>query len=196
MKVLDFNVEGFKEFLKEAFKEFPHHGQKILVVGIAEGGVPVAELVFNFLIDRSENSVDLDFIEIQRPSTHQKKRNPKSKKILKFIFSILPKFVLNQLRILEHKKLSQRRKSDLKREIQFSDLQNISLYDHILIVDDAVDSGATMKTAVEHLGKKAGKATRLHTLSVVVTQSEPVYKPDYFWLSDVLIRFPWSLDGK
>lgn len=196
MKVLDFKVDGFVDFLNKTFEGHLSSDKKILIIGIAEGGLPVAEIVLRFFEKRTNNTVGLEFIKIQRPSTLQKKENFKIKKTLKLAFSILPKFVLNYLRIVEHKKLSKRRLSDLVREIKYTSTVDFSLYNLILIVDDAVDSGITMKTAVNFVSEKINENISLQTLSVVVTQSEPVYMPDHFWFRDVLIRFPWSLDGK
>lgn len=196
MKVLGFKKDAFIEFLNENFGESNFSYQKILILGIAEGGIPVAEIVHQFFKDLTKNEVSLDFIKVQRPSTKQKKENLKTEKTLRFIFSILPIFLLNYLRILEHKKLSKRSKPDLEREIKWNEELNFSRFDLILIVDDAVDSGASMKITLNFVKEKVKNSTILKTVSVVVTQKNPVYMPDYFQFRDVLIRFPWSLDGR
>lgn len=196
MKVLDFEIEGFKNFLSENFRDLIQLNHKILILGIADGGIPVAEIVYQFFKNESQNQVDLEFIKAQRPSTKQKKANPNIEKTLKFVFSMLPKFILNYLRTAEHKKLSKRNQSDLEREIVLNSQIDFSNFDLILVVDDAVDSGASMKKIINFLNENIDKSTILKSLSVVVTQKKPLILPDYFWLRDVLIRFPWSLDGK
>jgi len=194
MRVLDFKKEEFEKFLNDELGK-SNSSQKILVLGIAEGGIPVAEMVYEFFKKETQNEVNLAFVKVQRPSTKQKKANPKREKILKSLFSVLPKFVLNYLRILEHKKLKNRSEADLKREIHYASLIEFSNYDQVWIVDDAVDSGASMKAVVDDLSFKINKL-RIKTLSVVVTQENPIFMPDLYLFQNVLIRFPWSLDGK
>ncbi|SMC44196.1 phosphoribosyltransferase family protein [Moheibacter sediminis] len=196
MKVLDFKKDGFINFLNENFQELIEVNKKILVLGIADGGIPVAEIVYQFFKNKTQNEINLDFIKVQRPSTKQKKANPITEKSLKFVFSILPKFVLDYLRIFEHKKFSKRSQSDLEREIKLNSKINFSLYNLILVVDDAVDSGASMKTVVDFVKEKTENSVVVKAVSVVLTQQNPIFLPDYFWLRDVLIRFPWSLDGR
>lgn len=196
MKVLDFKKEDFHDFLNESFHDLIDSNQKILILGIADGGIPVAEMVYQFFQNETQNQVSLDFIKAQRPSTKHKKANPNRENILRFTFSILPKFVLNYLRIAEHKKLSKRSETDLEREIKMNSEIEFSFFDLILVVDDAVDSGASMKKVVEFVREKTKNSMVVKSVSVVVTQQNPLFLPDYFWLRDVLIRFPWSLDGK
>lgn len=196
MKVLDFEINGFKNFLNENFPDLIQSNQRILILGIAEGGIPVAEIVYDFLKNENQNQVNLNFIKAQRPSTKRKKASLARENLLKFVFSILPKFVLDYLRVYEHKKLSKRNQSDLEREIISNSEIDFSFYDFVLVVDDAVDSGASMKKVVDFVNEKSQKTMVLKSLSVVVTQQNPLFLPDYFQFRDVLIRFPWSLDGK
>lgn len=196
MKVLDFDLQKFKEFVKQVLVNDAKSFDNILVLGIAEGGLPIAQIVYDTLNEHLNSSVSQGFIMVQRPSTKNKKKSETTQKFIKSIFSITPKFILNYLRIREHKKLSKRSKSDLQREIKWNEEPNFSRFDLILIVDDAVDSGASMKKTLDFVKEKVNNSTILKTVSVVVTQKKPVYMPDYFQFRDVLIRFPWSLDGR
>lgn len=63
----------------------------------------------------------------------------------------------------------------------------------ILVVDDAVDSGATMQAVVGAV-KKANPAAHVVTAAVVVTTKTPVVRPDFHLYDKVLIRFPWAHD--
>lgn len=195
MNVLDFDILEFNNFIKRTIIEEIIPFKKILVLGIAEGGIPIADIVFESL-KNNELIVSRSFIKVQRPSTIKKKKSKFTRKLLKSIFLVSPKFVLNYLRIREHKILSKRLENDLVREIKLNSNIDFSLFDFVLIVDDAVDTGTSMKKTVDFVKEKAPKTTIVKTLSVVVTQNNPVYLPDYFWIRDVLIRFPWSLDGR
>lgn len=195
MKVINFNTNDFVDFLRVSLKEFSTTQQKILILGIAEGGIPIAEIVGKYFNENTQNIISEKFVKVQRPSTKVKKKNAKNEKLLKGIFSILPTFILDYLRVAEHKKLSKRRAHDLVREVQWSNEEDFSKYDFIFIVDDAVDSGASMKAVVDAL-TGFSELLKIKTLSVVVTQKRPIFLPDYYLFRDVLIRFPWSLDGK
>lgn len=195
MKVINFNTNDFVDFLRVSLEEFSTTQQKILILGIAEGGIPIAEIVGKYFNENTQNVISEKFVKVQRPSTKVKKKNAKNEKLLKGIFSILPTFILDYLRVAEHKKLSKRRAHDLVREVQWSNEEDFSKYDFIFIVDDAVDSGASMKAVVDAL-TGFSELLKIKTLSVVVTQKRPVFLPDYYLFRDVLIRFPWSLDGK
>ncbi|MDE6702075.1 MAG: phosphoribosyltransferase domain-containing protein, partial [Muribaculaceae bacterium] len=64
----------------------------------------------------------------------------------------------------------------------------------ILIIDDAVDSGATLKAIVE---KFKAEYPNTDIRSAVITQTHPqaIYKPDYcIFDNSTLIRTPWSID--
>ena len=80
------------------------------------------------------------------------------------------------------------------RELYLPENLQLDNYHKILIVDDAVDSGYTLKNVVDKLEKNNSSA-KIYSLAVVVTDKNAVKIPDYYLYSDVLIRFPWSLDG-
>lgn len=192
MKVVNFDQEVFESFLDEKLKDFLIENSSVLIIGIKEGGIPIAELVKSIL--EKKTSIQLDFITIksQRPSTKSKKKSSIVKYLLKNLFKVLPQFFLNQVRIYEHKFLMNNKNQD--REVNFPQNLNFIKYDKILVVDDAVDSGYTLKNVVEKLEKNNSSA-KIYSLAVVVTDKNAVKIPYYYLYSDVLIRFPWSLDG-
>jgi len=62
---------------------------------------------------------------------------------------------------------------------------------NILIVDDVVDSGRSMKAAYEHLKKRGAYAFRL---AVLYKKPWSLIKPDYFvYETDFWIIFPWEV---
>ena len=66
----------------------------------------------------------------------------------------------------------------------------------ILIVDDAVDSGKTLKTIVDEVRKKYLTA-EIKTAVITVTTKQPIILPDYYlFYNHTLIRFPWSADSR
>lgn len=120
-------------------------------------------------------------------------RPPKGK--LKRFFSsflqIMPMFVLDILRIAEAKMLVKNASHMSKTSILLPELNDAK---NILIVDDAIDSGATLKVVVENLYQKfPGRDIR--SAVITVTGKEPSYEPDYcIFNNQTIIRTPWALD--
>ena len=193
MKVIDFEWEKFTEFLNRAVA--PNLSGRILVLGVAKGGLPIARHVYNQLLQYPGVDLQLGEIQCQRPTTKMKKGNPAREQMVRFFFSITPKFMLNKLRVIEHNWLSSRAERLLCRNV-VSDIPN-SDFDIILVVDDAVDSGASLFNILENLTSKQRIPThRIKTLTVALTQQNPILEPDYVFIRNVLVRFPWSLDAK
>ena len=193
MKVIDFEINKFEDFVRNHFGQIVGSHQNVLIVAVAEGGIPVAEMVQQIFIEQNLNP-EIFKIKVQRPSTKQKKSGKFRKEILQSVFKILPKFLLNKLRVLEHSYLSKNKIEE--REIIQTDELKSTQFDLVLIVDDAVDSGITMKKVLEFMQGKLKNSPKIKTLAVAVTQKNPVFFPDFCMFRDVLIRFPWSLDGK
>lgn len=176
-----------------------HPESKIVILGIASGGLPLSEQLYNIFKDRGYKNIQLEEISCRRPSTSKKKKNKFVENSLRFIFRLLPTSLLNFMRNMEHRKLSKRLTTDLERSlIVMFDATILAESDLILVVDDAVDSGATFKQVLDFIKNACVKGRgdpTIKTISVAVTQSNPLVNPDYVWRRDVLVRFPWSLDG-
>lgn len=193
MKVINFEQKNFDDFLENTLKDWKNDSSKILVLGIKEGGVYLAENVFQVLRN-SANQVDLKFIKCQRPSTSVKKKNEFRKAFIQTIFKISPIIILDLLRNVEHYFLT-KKSIEYNREIILDEIINFNLYDKIVIVDDAVDSGVTLQKVNDYVQNLAVKTTEVKSLAVVITSNNAIVTPDFYLYKDVLIRFPWSLDG-
>ena len=193
MKVINFEQKNFDDFLENTLKDWKNDSSKILVLGIKEGGVYLAENVFQVLRN-SANQVDLKFIKCQRPSTSVKKKNEFRKAFIQTIFKISPIIILDLLRNVEHYFLT-KKSIEYNREIILDEIINFNLYDKIVIVDDAVDSGVTLQKVNDYVQSLAVKSTKVKSLAVVITSNNAIVTPDFYLYKDVLIRFPWSLDG-
>lgn len=193
MKVISFEQKTFDDFLENTLKDWKNDSSKILVLGIKEGGVYLAENVFQVLRN-SANQVDLKFIKCQRPTTSFKKKNEFRKAFIQTIFKISPIIILDLLRNVEHYFLT-KKSIEYNREIILDEIINFNLYDKIVIVDDAVDSGVTLQKVNDYVQSLAVKTTEVKSLAVVITSNNAIVTPDFYLYKDVLIRFPWSLDG-
>lgn len=152
-----------------------------LIVGIENGGRVVAENMFETLPHIS--------VKAQRNSTPMKNKLGAGKKLL----SKAPLWVKDTLRMAEASLLNRTSKGKGAPSLSLNP-ENFTGGDHILIVDDAVDSGRTLK-AVANALKELYPRAELRTAAITVTTANPLASPDYFIYNDkTLIRFPWSMD--
>jgi hypoxanthine phosphoribosyltransferase len=189
MKVIDANYVTIEEYSGLFINKFSHEltGTNVLVIGVASGGLPIAKILFNKL-----NNVNKAYAEVkcQRPSTKKKEQG-----VLGFIFvsliKLLPRFSLNFLRVVEHKVLSKTRV--VEREIVELTPINFNDVNSVIVVDDAVDSGCSLKCVNDYI--KSLTSAKVITTVYVTTQLEPIFRADFSYKNDVLVRFPWSKDA-
>ncbi|MBC7799187.1 MAG: hypothetical protein H7Z10_01075, partial [Gemmatimonadaceae bacterium] len=65
----------------------------------------------------------------------------------------------------------------------------------VLIVDDAVDSGATLAAVLAEVRRLAPPGARIETAAITVTTAAPIATPDHALFNRQLCRFPWSMDA-
>jgi len=166
-----------------------------LLIGIRSGGYVVAEAMVS-----SFPTAKLLPLTCHRPCT-AKKQNSST---LKSVLHKLPEFLTNRLRIIEHIMLTQLRSPKINRfspdRTELTVIENFLRWygsnPNILIVDDAVDSGATLATVVNIIRNIAGSHAIIKTAVITVTTVHPFIEPDYLLYRYVLCRFPWSFDFK
>lgn len=182
MKVITLHKPDFENHCQALFSMIDFKPD--LVVGIKNGG--------SYVLDEYKKIADINVayreVELQRPST-RKFKSQKLKAILKYT----PYSILNGLRRQEYKKLIGYKPIVEKVEISeyFSDLSASS----ILVLDDALDTGSTMISVINALKKKFPETT-IKSAVIVWTNLATDFSPDYYYLTNVLVRFPWSLDYK
>jgi hypoxanthine phosphoribosyltransferase len=174
--------------------QFIHHCHRLqdgissynpdLIVSIAKGGTYVAAEMFA--------SVRHTEVLCQRPSTKSKERN-------NFIFKIvncMPMCVKNWLRIIEASLLKNRKVPLEKVVLSQETVDCLASAQRVLVVDDAVDSGNTLKAVVEAITALDLQA-EVKSAVFTVTTKHPVIMPEYYLYNNAtLIRFPWSMDVK
>lgn len=104
----------------------------------------------------------------------------------------LPLCVRNGLRIVEARMLSLKKNKAIRQpDIDVSAFEGTK---SILVVDDAVDSGATLQAVLNSLASLPGRP-QIKSAVITTTTRHPLVNPDYtLYNNRTLIRFPWSKD--
>jgi len=157
-----------------------------LIVGVERGGVYVAAGMF---VDTAHTSV-----KACRPSTAGKTRHKKTMSLLK----VMPQWALNVMRVAEAHLLRLSPPRNVTVNITDDARQAISKARRILVVDDAIDSGTTLRGVITELStivNQHGNRPEIRTAVITVTTSRPAIDADYYiYKNATLIRFPWSAD--
>jgi len=187
VKVITLHPDAFKQSCIELCKQI--EVKPDVVIGIKDGGLHVQRV-----IEASEIFEDTTFVSLQIDKPDNKKS---TKQKLAPLLKRLPKFIVNKLRVLEMKKRGKTIKGIESEQLYSKTITlealNIENPNHILIVDDALDSGKTMTIAHTNIAKRFPDA-QIKTAVITWTLEQAIFQPDYFKFKNVLCRFPWSFD--
>ena len=184
MKVVTLNDRDFNTACSVLEKLVSREFTPDLVVGIASGGEFVASLLFT--------DIEHSSVSMHRPSTADKED-------ASIVFRVLrrsPRFVSDALRVIEACVL---RVTSIWRRPQRAVLtpaarDAVKRSSNVLVVDDAIDSGVTMRSVLDAIETVPGERD-VRTAVITQTTVHPRVKADYAMFRDgVLIRFPWSKD--
>ncbi|MDE6378751.1 MAG: phosphoribosyltransferase [Duncaniella sp.] len=168
-----------------------HKGDFAAIVGVITGGAVLAEQMLPHLPPMK--SFEILF---RRPSTKLKDKAPGVFRVLKH----LPLCVSNWLRMAESQYLylHSRNQRSVSRPTLDAELREFvaSLPDDksLLLVDDSIDSGATLAGCIEAL-REINPRVDIVVATLTVTMPDPLVEPDFHLYSGrTLVRFPWSKD--
>lgn len=163
-----------------------------LIIGIREGGAEVARLMRNDFPEAAYCEVRLS-----RPSSQQK-----SQGLTQRLLRSMPVWLCNVLRIVESRVNEWRSKEKEPvriGEIHLPDdvaslLKDLGEKATVLLVDDAIDTGATIRQARLQLLEQFPAIT-LRVAVITVTIPHPICDADFcLYHNRTLCRFPWSND--
>lgn len=163
-----------------------------LIIGIREGGAEVARLMRNDFPEAAYCEVRLS-----RPSSQQK-----SQGLTQRLLRSMPVWLCNVLRIVESRVNEWRSKGKEPvriGEIHLPDdvaslLKDLGEKATVLLVDDAIDTGATIRQARLQLLEQFPGIT-LRVAVITVTIPHPICDADFcLYHNRTLCRFPWSND--
>ena len=164
-----------------------------IVVGIRTGGMHVAQAMAAAL----PAGTHVLGITCRRPGTAAKQRAP----LLTRVLRRLPRRITDRLRVIEHHMLRRRPRRMAAVQLDQVELMGIGAAmachpsGRLLVVDDAVDSGATLACVLAALRQIAPPELDIASAAITVTMPDPVVLPDHALHRMVLCRFPWSFDA-
>ncbi len=151
-----------------------------IILAVLEGGKYVADNVFRELPHYETR--------LQRTGTAAKKGWKRE------LVRRLPRFFQDRLRIIEASMLSRRHDSRGSADVSLPFGAEMDGR-RILIVDDAVDSGRTLRLVCEAVSRIC-PSSDIRSAVITVTTDSPETDPDYALYRDrTLVRFPWSMDS-
>jgi hypoxanthine phosphoribosyltransferase len=195
MKVITLDDDGFEKACSDLASHLHDKGRFDIIIGVRTGGAVVAAKVFEKL---SQSDVCIKYFEAgaERSTTATKKKGG-----IKAMIRSLPRLLQDFLRNMEHiiVVLTSALHFEKQRSIRLDDELRTYLATagegHVCVIDDAIDSGATIRALVEEIRGIAPEI--VITIAVlVVTLRAPVVRPDVSVFENVLIRFPWAVDAK
>lgn len=193
MHVITLDESEFEKDCKSLAVKISESGDVIALIGVRTGGATVAKSIFSYL---EKQGSDLEYYEAgaSRYATSAKNSNG-----VKSFFRYVPMLFLDWLRVVEHyivnlrMTLSDNAERSVSLDNQLVDyLANLD-DGRLFIIDDAIDSGATVKTLIDEINL-LNPELEVKVAVLVVTQKKPLVSPDIFLYQNVLIRFPWSSD--
>jgi hypoxanthine phosphoribosyltransferase len=193
--VISLNREDFDAVCADLMQKVHQDSKPDLVIGIPTGGAWVARAM------TKASPAELPMLELtcRRPSTKLKKGSA-----IKQMVARLPRPVVDRLRQIEHAMLTRKAPSLPTASYQFvtQELERIADWianarraPSLLVVDDAIDSGATLLQVTDALRNLAPQGTTIRSAVITVTTDQPLIHPDYVMFHRQLCRFPWSLDA-
>ncbi len=182
MRVITLDNARFESACRQLESACADH-EPDLIVGIATGGVYVAERMFDGVPHVS--------ILKQRRSTARKTAS------VSRLLRLLPVPVSNLMRMCESRLLSWRKpKPAAAVKLDEMTCRAVKASRRVLVVDDAVDSGVTLDAVLRGVAAVEGER-EIRSAVVTVTTSHPLVHPNYtLYNNHTLIRFPWSKDNQ
>lgn len=121
------------------------------------------------------------------------KNKRKLRERLNFFIKLLPPFFRDLLRLAQ--KLHRENLKDRRRFVYIDNIEEL-LNKKILIVDDAVDTGESMRAIKAKLLQEGFRNEDLQTAVITIVNSKKTqFKPDIYIFHDVCCKFPWSVDS-
>ena len=138
-------------------------------------------------------------VTCRRAATGAKARVP----LLRTALTALPRPALDLLRRVEHRLfIAPRTRQARPQQVGHAEIEVIAAWlarqpsqSPVLVIDDAIDSGATLATVLRLVRAVCPCGTEIRSAVITQTLEQPITTPDYALFHNTLCRFPWSFDA-
>lgn len=184
MDCVELSLEKLEHKCRDFAEEIQNSFSPDLVIYVAKGG---------YLIGKYMNSVfKVDMLGIVAT-----RKGNDLKSFVAPVLALLPRCLCNFLRKVElksniHKKSNQKA-IDFKIDTTKLNMESIK---NILILDDSIDTGNSMKSVLGAVKQNFPDAVTKIAVINVMTPSENVIKADYWCYKDAMLRTPMSKDSR
>ncbi len=194
--VLDLDRVAFDEVCAELMQLASADRRPDALIAIPTGGWFVAQA----MAKAAGGDMPVLPLTCRRPSS---KLKPGGSAVRKMVAG-LPRPIVDRLRVVEHALLTRRPAAPtapyqfVAREIETLQrwMAGAPARPTLLVVDDAVDSGATLSQVVEAVRRHAPAGASIRSAVITVTTDWPLIQPDHRVFHRQLCRFPWSMDAR
>ncbi|MDB5396460.1 MAG: hypothetical protein JWM91_3966 [Rhodospirillales bacterium] len=195
--VLDLNRTAFDEACAELMDLASADHRPDALIAIPTGGLVVGQS----MAKATGGDMPVLPLTCRRPSSKLKSRGSVVRKIV----GGLPRPIVDRLRLAEHALLTRRSAAPPAAPYRFAVEELNTLVQwmattatppSLLIVDDAVDSGATLSQVMDAVRRHAPSGSRVRSAVITVTTDWPLIRPDFTLFNRQLCRFPWSMDAR
>jgi hypoxanthine phosphoribosyltransferase len=195
--VISLDREAFDEVCAGLMRQASRERPPDALIAIPTGGWFVAQS----MAKAAGGDIPILSLTCRRPSS---KLKPGGSVVRKMVGG-LPRPIVDRLRVAEHALLTRRPASAPKEPYQFVE-QELEIVERwmatapdrpsLLIVDDAIDSGATLLQVIDAVRRYAPPDAVLRSAVITVTTDWPLVRPDHHMFHRQLCRFPWSMDAR
>jgi hypoxanthine phosphoribosyltransferase len=193
MRVITLLNEDFVSACRNLANKIKDSFAPDVIISILTGGAYVGKIILKELDNKDILYAE---ITIQRGNTKRKEL-----KIVHYIIRMIPKFIANWIRILESEMLLIKSKVKKPSRTGIIDFEkNIDEFlkigcKNVLIVDDSIDSGATVELACSYISENYPNNI-IRVAVIAVSTDRPLIDADYFlYHNRIQARFPWSHDA-
>ena len=194
--VVTLDRSGFEDACADLMAQVTQDFRPDALIGIRTGGFYVAEAMAR----SAGSALPVLPLTCRRASTAIKEKSG----AFKALVARLPRPLVDRLRVWEHAMLTRGGGTELGEPYRF-DPDELSHLDRwlschgrgasLLIVDDAVDTGATLAHVMEAVAHRAPDGADIRSAVITVTTPQPRISPWYRLYDQQLCRFPWSFDA-
>src|SRR5437763_6059020 len=172
--VVSLDRKRFNDVCAELMRHVSDDRRPDALVGIRTGGLVVAES----MAKAAGGDMPVLAVTCRRPSSRHKPKSSTARRLV----AALPRPVLDQFRLVEHALLTRKPAAPACGEYQFgeSELDRLAAWiaaaggrPSLLIVDDAVDSGATLAVVLDAVRRRAPSDASIRSAAITVTTARP-----------------------